>query len=959
MLVQSFLVLHMEVDLLKGELDDGWKARIVPTMSLGRNFTSKHFSWHRRLLQRCQSFHFSEFTCSGLQSFPAFDVGGASCLCCHLQFFADPSQWWDHRFDKNNPRYPDFKHKETQEALWIDGRSTPPWVNKVLSAMRPGTIQRNVASWTLGIKRCVKEGQNRKALELFQDMQREGVSPDKFAFIAVLKACANLAALEKGKQVHNQVMQSQCESDIFVGSCLVDMYAKCGSIEDAWLVFSSMPTRTVVSWSIMIMAYAKCGQGQKALDLFQEMQQEQMPPDNATFVGVLTACTSIGALEQGRHIHALLIGLDADIFVGNCLVDMYAKCGSIEDACRVFKNMATHTIVTWNAMINGYVKCGLGMKAVEVFRQMKKEDLEPDSVTYMGILNACASALAIEDGKLVHAEIVHRKRCFDLPVANSLIDMYGKCGSIEDAWKVFTKMPHRSVVSWNSMIAACVKCGNGKKAVELFQQMRKEKVEPDNFTFVAVINACASILALIEGRQVHEQVIRSGFSSDIIIGSCLIDMYAKCGSIDDAYDVFKSMPVRNVVSWSTMISGYVKCGHGQKAIKLFQQMQQELVKPDGVTYVAMISACADIGALEEGKRVHAEVTRSGLELDVFVGSSLVDMYAKCGSIKNARTVFGNISRRNVVSWNSMLTGYALHGLGKEALLLFEEMCESGAEVDGSTLACLLSACSHAGLVDQGYYCFESMVPLYGIMATVEHHSCMVDLLGRSGCLNEAEDVINSMCCKPDVSVWMALLSACRINGDVQMAERAAEQILELDPENSSAFVLLSNIYAASRKWDSSTNLQQTRRKQKTRRKQHVIKQPGCSWIEVNNQVHTFVVNDKEHPCIQEIRDELRRLFMAMKSMGYVPNTHLVLHDVEEEVKEISLLYHSEKLAIVFGLISTPPGSPIQVLKNLRICADCHTATKFISKIVGRSIILRDANRFHHFKKGACSCRDYW
>ncbi len=824
-----------------------------------------------------------------------------------------------------------------------------------IAAMAPGTVQLNIFAWNQKFSKYAKDGKLEKVIQLFQQMQLEGISPDKFTFVPVIKACAGLGALEDGRLVHKQLIQSGFESDVFVGSSLVDMYAKCGSIKDAWRVFNKMPSRNVVTWNAMVLGHVKCGQGQKALELFQQMQQEGVQPNSVTFVGVLNACASMIALEEGRcvHQHIIRCGWDSDVFVGSSLVDMYAKCGSMEDAWSVFNKMPSRDVVTWTAMILGYVQCRQGQKALELFQQMQQEGVRPDSVTFVAVLNACASVIALEEGRSVHVQIIQNGLDSEVFVGSSLVDMYAKCGSIEEACRVFSKMPSRDVVTWNAMVLGHVKCGQGQKALELFRQMQQEGVQPDSVTFVAALNACASVAALEEGRCVHHQIIQSCLESDVFVGSSLVDMYAKCGNIEDAWRVFNKMPSRNVVTWNAMVLGHVKCGQGQNALELFQQMQQEGVQPNSVTFVGVLNACASMIALEEGRCVHQHIIRCGWDSDVFVGSSLVDMYAKCGSMEDAWSVFNKMPSRDVVTWTTILGGCAMHGHGKEALKHFERMCEEGVQPDDVTFICLLSACSHAGLVGEGMHCYASMVKDYMISAKLEHYTCMVDLLGRAGHLQEAENMVMAMPCKPHVAVWMALLSACRIHGHVEMAERIAKRILEMEPDNAAVYVLLSDIYAAG----GNKHLCQTIEQQ--RKEKGVKKQPGRTWIEVNNEVHTFVVDDQDHPQMPEIHAELQRLSGHMHDAGYRTCKKFIMHDVDEEEKVFRLCHHSEKLAIAFGLINSAPGTPLRIRKNLRVCEDCHTSTKFISKIAGRTIMVRDANRFHHFEDGVCSCRDYW
>jgi pentatricopeptide repeat protein len=809
------------------------------------------------------------------------------------EFFSDPSQWWDCRPEKVNARYPDFKHKKTQDALWLGDHRNPPWVAAGVAAMAPGTVQMGSFSWNRRLAKYVKAGEYEKTMELFKQMQKKGMRPDRFTFVPVLNACAGLRALEEGRRAHELIMQTGCEADVFVGSSLVDMYAKCGHMEDALRVFNKMPSRDVVMWSALILGHVKYGQGQKALELFRQMQQEGVQPDAVTYVGVLNACASIMALEEGRRAHEQIIqsGCELDAFVGNSLVDMYVKCGSMEDAWSVFNKMPSHDAVTWTAMILGHVNCGQGQKALDIFQQMQEEGVQPGAV-----------------------------------------------------W---------AVICWNAMIFVHVKCGEGHKALELFQKMLQEGVQPDAVTYVGVLNACASIMALEEGRRAHEHIIRSGCELDAFVGSSLIDMYAKCGSMEEASRVFNKLPSRAVVCWTAMIFGHVKCGEGHKALELFQKMQQEGVQPDTVTYVGVLNACASIMALEEGRRAHEQIIQSGCESDVFVGSSLVDMYAKCGSMEDACRVFNSMPSHDVFSWNALLGGFAMHGQGKEALVHFERMCEEGVHPGDVTFVYLLSACSHAGFVDEGLRFYALMTTVYRIPAKLEHCTCMVDLLGRAGHLQEAENIIQGMPCKPDAAVWIALLGACRIHGNLEMGERVAKRVLELEPKNAAGYVMLSNLYAATGNLELSKNVERQRKERDAK------KQPGRTWIEVNDVVHTFVVDDQTHPQMIKIRAELKRLSRLMHDAGYVPDTKFVLHDVEEEEKVFHLCHHSEKLAIAFGLMSTDPGTPLRIVKNLRVCQDCHTSTKFISKIVRRKIIVRDANRIHHFENGVCSCRDYW
>ncbi|KAJ7536443.1 hypothetical protein O6H91_12G069800 [Diphasiastrum complanatum] len=683
--------------------------------------------------------------------------------------------------------------------------------------------QRNVVSWNVMIAGYAQNGLGKEALALYDQMQQEGVQPDIVTFVVLLKACASITALERGKKLHSQVIKRGLESDVIVRSTLVDMYAKCGCLEDARELFNNMSERNVVSWTVMISGYAQNGLGKEALALYEQMKQERVPPDKVTFIVLLKGCASIAALEQGKQLHSHIIkrGFEADMMVGSTLVDMYAKCGCTEDARELFNNMRERDVVSWNAMIAGYAQNGLGKKALALYEQMQQEGVQPDNVTFVVLLNACASIAALEQGKQLHSHIINRGFESDVIVGSSLVDMYAKCGCLEDAHAVFNNMNERNVVSWNVIIAGYAQNGLGQEALALYKQMKQEGVQPDDVTFVVLLKACASIAALEQGKQLHSQIIRRGFEADMIVRSTLVDMYAKCGCTEDARELFNNMRERDVVSWNAMIAGYAQNGLGKEALALYEQMQLEGVQPNNVTFVVVLKACASIAALEEGKQLHSHIIKRGFESDVIVGSSLVDMYAKCGCLEDAHQLFNNMSTRNVVSWNAMIAGYAQNGLGKEALALYEQMKQEGVQPDNVTYICVLSACSRSGLVDEGRHLFDSMCKTHGVTPTMEHYACMVDLLGRAGCLADAEDFIIKLPIQPDSVVWMTLLGAARNYGHVEIGRRAFDCVVKLEPENASAYVLLSNIYADAGRMDEVAKIRKE------------MKDIGVTWMQLD------------------------------------------------------------------------------------------------------------------------------
>ncbi|KAJ7533648.1 hypothetical protein O6H91_13G058400 [Diphasiastrum complanatum] len=745
------------------------------------------------------------------------------------EFFSDPSQWWDNRFIKKSPKYPDFKHKTRNEGLWMDGLLNPPWVRTKMATMAMGRRQsggglssRVPNSFGNGDNACklCQEGRLNEALHMVELMVQQDTQVPIIVYVGLMKGFARRKALAEGKRVHALIVQSGIASDIFLGNILVDLYVKCGSVLDAWKVFNAMPEHNVCSWTTIISAYVDHGQYEQAINLFQQMLQTGVAPDKVAFVVVLKACARIAALEEGKQLHSQIIksGFESDVIVGSVLVDMYAKCSCIEHARQVFNNMHERDVMSWTTMIAGYAQQGLGNEALTLYEQMKQEGVQPVDVTYVLLLKACASIAALEQGKQFHSHIKESGFQSNLIVGNALVDMYAKCGSIEHACQVFNNMHERDVVTWNAMITGYAQQGLGKEALTLFErmkqegytqqglgkealalyeQMKEEGVQPDDVMYVVLLKACASIAALEQGKQLHSLIIRGGFQLHVIIGNTLVDMYAKCWSIKDARQVFNGMHERNVVSWTAMLAGYVQQGLGQEALALYEQMKQEGVQADIATYVVLLKACASISALEQGKQFHSHIIESGFESDLIVGNTLVDMYAKCGSIECAREVFNNMHERDVVSWNAIISGYAQEGLGKEALTLLEGMQREGKKPNEVTYASVLSACSHSGLVEEGCHLFHSMCNDHAVTPTVDHYACMVDLLGRAGCLADAEDFINKMPIQPDAVVWKTLLGAARNRGHVEIGRHAFDQVMRLEPENTGAYVLLSNILSNS------------------------------------------------------------------------------------------------------------------------------------------------------------------
>lgn len=678
--------------------------------------------------------------------------------------------------------------------------------------------------------------------------------------------------------------------------------------------------------------------------------------ESTSLAQVIQTYAKTKQLNKGKELHAQLLrtGYPLCIFLTNHLLNMYSKCGEVEYALKVFDEMPQRNLVSWTAMITGFSQNLRFSETLKAFSQMRGAGENPTQFAFASVIRACVLLGSIEIGKQLHSLALKLGLACELFVGSNLADMYSKCGFIVDACKVFEEMPFKDAVSWTSMIDGYGKSGDFEAALLTYKRMINDGIGVDKHVLSSALSACSALKACKFGKCLHSTVVKSGLEVEVPVGNALTDMYSKSGDMENASNVFRiDSERRNIVTYSSLINGYVEMDEIEKAFSLFVDLQRGGVEPNQFTFSSLIKACANQAALEQGIQLHAQVVKFNFDRDNFVSSALVDMYGKCGLLDHSIQVFDDISTPTEVAWNSLLSVFALHGLGKDALKTFCRMVQSGVKPNAITFISLLTGCSHAGLVEEGLNYFNSMEKTHGIVPRAGHYSCVIDLLGRAGRLKEAEEFINSMPIQPTAFGWCSFLGACTIHGDKERGKLAAEKLLQLEPENSGAHVLLSTIYAKEQKWEDFRDVR------KMMRYSSMKKLPGYSWVDVGNKTHTFGAEDWSHPRKKEIYEKLDSLLDQIKKAGYVPNTDSVLHDMDDNSKAELLHHHSERIAIAFALISMPAGKPIIVKKNIRVCLDCHSAIKYISKAVGRTIIVRDNSRFHHFADGLCSCGDYW
>lgn len=564
-------------------------------------------------------------------------------------------------------------------------------------------------------------------------------------------------------------------------------------------------------------------------------------------------------------------------------------------------------MVSWTVMLGGLLKDSRVEDARKLFDMMPVKDV----VAVTNMIGGYCEEGRLEEARALFDEMPKR----NVVTWTTMVSGYARNRRVDVARKLFEVMPERNEVSWTAMLMGYTHSGRMREASEFFDAMPMKPVV-----------AC------------NEMIMGFGFDGDV----------------DRAKAVFEKMRERDDGTWSAMIKVYERKGFELEALGLFARMQREGAALNFPSLISVLSVCASLASLDHGRQVHARLVRSEFDQDLYVASALITMYVKCGDLLRAKWIFNRYPLKDVVMWNSMITGYSQHGLGEEALNVFRDMCLSGVPPDDISFIGVLSACSYSGKVKEGREIFESMKCKYQVEPGIEHYACMVDLLGRAGQVNDAMEIVEKMPMEPDAIVWGSLLGACRTHMKLDLAEVAVEKLAQLEPKNAGPYVLLSHMYASKGRWE---DVEVVREKIKTR---SVIKLPGYSWIEVEKKAHMFVGGDNNcHPEQPIIMKMLERLDGLLRDAGYSPDHSFVLHDVEEEEKTHSLGYHSEKLAIAYGLLKVPEGMPIRVMKNLRVCGDCHSAIKLIAKVTGREIIVRDANRFHHFKDGYCSCKDFW
>lgn len=653
-----------------------------------------------------------------------------------------------------------------------------------------------------------------------------------------------------------------------------------------------------------------------------ELSSDQAPSSKFSQKTVLDILNKkcFHSLQHLKQAHAIILKTAHfhDHFVSGTLLKCYANpnFNNFTLATKVFDCIPRPNVFVCNIYLKGSIENGEPHKAISCYHKMMVLNSRPNKFTYPTLFKACAVTGSVKEGVQFHAFVVKQGLTGDVHIKSAGIQMYASFGLFREARKMLDESgkTQTDVICWNAMIDGYLKCGEVEAANEVFVNMPDKSVGSWN--------------AMISGL-------------------------ARCGMIENARTLFDEMVERDEISWSAIIDGYIKQRCFKEALEVFHQMQREKIRPSRHLLPSMLTVCANVGSLDQGRWIHSFVERNSFQVDAVLGTALVDMYVKCGRLDMAWEVFEKMKVREVSTWNAMIGGLAIHGRAEDAMKLFTKMNGEKRKPNGVTFVGVLNACAHAGMVERGLGLFNSMKRVYEIEPEMEHFGCVVDLLGRAGLVEEAEKFIESMPVKPNVAVWGALLNACRIHGNVELGERVGWILLDMEPRNSGRYALLSNIYAKAGRWDDVARVR------KLMKERGIETVPGSSMMDMGGKVHEFKMGDSSHPQMKEIYLMLEKMMDKLQIEGYSPNTSMVSYDIEEEEKETVLKQHSEKIALAFGLLHAKPGTTLHIVKNLRVCADCHSAFKLVSKIYGHNIIMRDRVRYHHFKNGMCSCKDFW
>ncbi|XP_017984160.1 PREDICTED: pentatricopeptide repeat-containing protein At2g27610 [Theobroma cacao] len=693
------------------------------------------------------------------------------------------------------------------------------------------------------------------------------------SFSRLFRLLGDTRSIRNGIALHAKIITSQISRDIYTNNHLLAMYVKFNRIVDARKVFDGMPERNVISWTALISGYSQMGMAEKALDCLSLMVSDGLEPNYYTVVSAVSACASLGDGSVGKEVHGRIYrsGVDFSTPVCNSLINMYGKCGLLKSAQLVFDAMLEPNLISWTSLLSCYCQQGENMESLKIFVQSRRVGVRVNEFTCASVLSVCAGLEDLKVGMQIHGLVVKCGLEFDKFVETGLISFYTKCGELILAGQVFLEVNQSNVAAWTSLIGGYVQQGRREEAIDLFLKLHSSGIRPSERTFSSVLGACADAEVIEVGKQFHSLIAKMGYVSFIYVGNAVLDFYSKCGLLQEALRTFEDMDGHDMVSWNSLISGHVGSGQYEDAIELLKEMLFQGYKPNLYTYSSILNICSDVPAIEWGKQTHCCIIKPAFDSNVVVGSALIDMYAKCGVLNAARKVFDYLTSKNLVSWNTMLVGYAQHGFAREALEIYCMMQRDDVKPNDVTFVGVLSACAHAGLSEEGLHYYNSMIRDHSIAPKMEHLASIVNLLARKGATRRAYDFIRSFPTEPSKVVWRCLLSGCKSHKDLVLGRFAVEKILSIDPEDTSAYIMLSNIYAEAKMWDETAQLR------KIMKEKAMKKDTGYTWIELKNKVYSFSASHFTKFQRIDLTEVLNQLTLHLFNAGYLPDDLLCFH----------------------------------------------------------------------------------
>lgn len=666
-----------------------------------------------------------------------------------------------------------------------------------------------------------------------------------------------------------------------LGSLLVNVYVRFSSFDEALLVFHKLPQKSNFAWNAILRGLVDRGWFSGAIEFYYLMVKQGIIPDNFTHPLVLKACSRLSAIEEGKKVHDLILffeihhSVKPNVYVECAMIDMFAKCGSLSESRQLFEKIPSKDLASWTAIICGTVHFGVTVEALGLFKRMRNEELQPDSVIIASLLPGCGRLQDKQLGKTFQGFALKSGFGSDLHVSNALIDMYSKCGDTLEARFIFDNIKYKDLISWGSMIACYSQNCQYDKSFDLYLEMMSLGISSNKIIVSCVLPALAKLKLLKHGKEMHGYILKQAFESDVIVGSSLIDMYNGCGSKREASLIFEKMADRDITLWNSMITSHALTGDFDSVFQIFWRIWEYKLSPNSVTLVTILPICTATGNLRQGKEIHSYAIRSSLDTSISLGNSLVDLYCKSGYLDFGLIVFNKMTEKNIVTYNTIISAYGINGDGAKAISFFDQMKEARIKPNKITFVALLSACSHAGLIERGCFYFISMLRDYGLVPTMEHYTCMVDLLGRAGCIDDVLNFIKKMPCSPGLDVLGSLLSACRVHNKVELAELVIRKIHQQNLRDSGYHVLLSNIYASIEKWEDVSKVR------RMIKEKDLVKKAGCSWIQVGGCFHQY--HSESGMMLpgytNKIQEVVRSLYLEVKEEGYVSEASLFSYDL--------------------------------------------------------------------------------